>query len=315
MSNITPTIKVTITGPEGPVGKTQLAKFLALAVTAFKPLGVETPHVVICDGEDSIHQGVEFIKAENVGQWANVFEESAKQAIIQKVRDAATEFEVSGSPAIKKLIAESYVNADEERDSFAEECAMQYGFTIIDDDGAVYGVTAERLAAMMSAFGYRAPGEPVNLAKPRNLAEALRRIDKANSTYREPAAPSFPKRSGWAQVQVLQGYTSLLGVLMEALNQAQQGKGAERHNLGGTIPFERQRMQQISELIGSVHGMTYQACKKITEGVALPTLDRQVAELLGAINYLAGMVLFLRKQAAKTEPELPLEPTSPNDDL
>ena len=310
MSNITPTIKVTITGPEGPVGKTQLAKFLALAVTAFKPLGVETPHVVICDGEDSIHQGVEFIKAENVGQWANVFEESAKQAIIQKVRDAATEFEVSGSPAIKKLITESYVNADEERDSFAEECAMQYGFAILDDDGAVYGVTAERLAAMMSAFGYRAPGEPVNLAKPAKLAQPRERV--GFSAILKRIDQSTP---GIAGVNVLPGYTSLLGVLMEALNQAQHGKGAERHNLGGTIPFERQRMQQISELIGSVHGMTYQACKKITEGVALPTLDRQVAELLGAINYLAGMVLFLRKQAAKTEPELPLEPTSPNDDL
>lgn len=310
MSNITPTIKVTITGPEGPVGKTQLAKFLALAVTAFKPLGVETPHVVICDGEDSIHQGVEFIKAENVGQLANVFEESAKQAIIQKVRDAATEFEVSGSPAIKKLITESYVNADEERDSFAEECAMQYGFAIIDDDGAVYGVTAERLAAMMSAFGYRAPGEPVNKAEPFKLAKSRERV--GFSAILKRIDQNTP---GIAGVNVLPGYLSLFGVLCEALGQAQHGKGAERHNLGGTIPFERQRMQQISELIGSVHGMTYQACKKITEGVALPTLDRQVAELLGAINYLAGMVLFLRKQAAKTEPELPLEPTSPNDDL
>ena len=98
---------------------------------------------------------------------------------------------------------------------------------------------------------------------------------------------------------VKKGYESLFGILVEALNQAQAGKGAERHNLGGGLPFERQRMQQISELIGSVDGMSYQACKKITEGVKLPTLDRQVAELLGAINYIAGMITFLRKRATE----------------
>ena len=97
-------------------------------------------------------------------------------------------------------------------------------------------------------------------------------------------------------VNVKPEYHSLLNVLIEALDQAQSGKGAERHNLTNDMPFERQRMQTISELIGSVDGMTYQACKKITEGVKLPTLDRQVAELLGAIVYLAGAIIFLRKQ-------------------
>jgi hypothetical protein len=99
-----------------------------------------------------------------------------------------------------------------------------------------------------------------------------------------------------SHVEVKPEYLSLLGVLVEALNQAQVGKGAERHNLSGETPFERQRMQQISELIASKDGMVYQAIKKITEGVNLPTLDRQVAELLGAINYLAGIIIFLRKQ-------------------
>lgn len=102
-------------------------------------------------------------------------------------------------------------------------------------------------------------------------------------------------------VDVVDGYDSLFNVLTEALDQAQGGKGAERHNLGGGIPFERQRMQQISELIGSPDGMAYQVCKKVTEGVGLPTLDRQVAELLGAINYLAGMVIFLRRRAGVVE--------------
>jgi len=106
-------------------------------------------------------------------------------------------------------------------------------------------------------------------------------------------------QSGCASVAVAPGYTGLLDVLVEALNQAQYGKGAERHNLTGKVPFERQRMQLISELIGSVDGMAYQACKKITEGVKLPTLERQVAELLGAIVYIAGMIVFLRNQQGR----------------
>ena len=101
--------------------------------------------------------------------------------------------------------------------------------------------------------------------------------------------------------EVYEGYQSLYAVLCEALDQAQKGKGAERHNLGGDLPFERQRMQQISEMIGSADGMIYQVCKKVTEGVKLPTLDRQVAELLGAINYLAGTIIFLRKQNDETD--------------
>lgn len=98
-------------------------------------------------------------------------------------------------------------------------------------------------------------------------------------------------------VNVNPGYEPLFGVLVEALEQAQSGKGAERHNLGGNIPFEDQRMQQISRLLNSPDGMAYQVCKKVTEGLGLPTLDRQVAELLGAIVYIAGIIVFLRDRA------------------
>lgn len=100
-------------------------------------------------------------------------------------------------------------------------------------------------------------------------------------------------------VSVNQGYDSLFSVLVEALDQAQVGKGADRHNMGGDIPFEEQRMQKISQLLDSPDGMAYQVCKKVTEGIGLPTVDRQVAELLGAINYLAGMVIFLRMRETK----------------
>lgn len=100
------------------------------------------------------------------------------------------------------------------------------------------------------------------------------------------------------QVYVKPGYESLHSVLVAALQQAQSGKGVERHGLTG-LPFEKQRMQTISELIGSPEGMAYQACKKVTEALNLPTTERQEVELLGAINYIAGMIIFIRNRDEK----------------
>lgn len=60
--------------------------------------------------------------------------------------------------------------------------------------------------------------------------------------------------------KVLPGYESLAGVLQRALDQAQAGKGAERHACGD--PFDKQPMQTISQLVGSADGLLYQAIKK-----------------------------------------------------
>lgn len=99
------------------------------------------------------------------------------------------------------------------------------------------------------------------------------------------------------QIEVARGYpeyAALRDVLDEALLQAACGKGYERHAKG--LPFQEQRMLGISRLLDSERGMAYQACKKIAEGLDLPTTERKVAELLGAINYLAGIVVFLREK-------------------
>lgn len=93
------------------------------------------------------------------------------------------------------------------------------------------------------------------------------------------------------------GYERLTEVLTAAHDQAAFGKGKERH--ANDLPFHEQRMQQISQMLGSPAGMAYQVAKKVAEGLELPTLDRQKAELLGAINYLAGIVIFLEDQTAK----------------
>lgn len=89
------------------------------------------------------------------------------------------------------------------------------------------------------------------------------------------------------------GYESLAGVLQRALDQAQTGKGAERHGLDA--PFEEQTTQLIGRMLNSSDGMVHQAIKKATESRRLPA-GRDVAELLGAINYLAGAVIFLESQ-------------------
>jgi hypothetical protein len=84
------------------------------------------------------------------------------------------------------------------------------------------------------------------------------------------------------------GYESLADVLGRAYAQAAEGKGAERHGQGQ--PFDEQPMQQLIRLYGIGFALG-QAAKKAQEAQRLPTVERQVAELLGAINYLAGAVI------------------------
>lgn len=87
----------------------------------------------------------------------------------------------------------------------------------------------------------------------------------------------------------VEGYESLAAVLARAYAQASAGKGAQRHAQGQ--PFDRQPMQDLIRLHG-VGFATGQASKKAQESQRLPR-DRAVAELLGAINYLAGAVIAI----------------------
>lgn len=87
-------------------------------------------------------------------------------------------------------------------------------------------------------------------------------------------------------------YESLQGVLMEALYQAQSGKGKERHANDGE-PFEDQQICEIARRVGVGFDLG-QAVKKIYESQRLDK-DRGVAELLGAINFLAAAVIVMRE--------------------
>lgn len=91
------------------------------------------------------------------------------------------------------------------------------------------------------------------------------------------------------------GYEKLRNVLERAYDQAAVTKGAERH--ANDRPFHEQPMQTIADRrgIGFILG---QVDKKTEEGQGM--IDRgeneaAVRELLGAIVYLAGAVIFLEK--------------------
>lgn len=102
------------------------------------------------------------------------------------------------------------------------------------------------------------------------------------------------------------GYQKLADVLRRAYEQAAVGKGKERHASDGVM-FEDQPMSSINRTLGSIDGFLYQAAKKASEARRLPA-GRAQAELLGAINYLAGAVIALDSWAAHTLPDVKTSP-------
>ena len=84
-----------------------------------------------------------------------------------------------------------------------------------------------------------------------------------------------------------ENYLVLHRVLHDALDQAASGKGKDRHAMGE--PFEEQLMCLLARQLGP-QGPAFQVCKKVVEACRLP-YPANVREVLGAINYAAGMVI------------------------
>lgn len=108
------------------------------------------------------------------------------------------------------------------------------------------------------------------------------------------------------------GYESLAQVLQAAYDQAAKGKGAERHATG--LPFDQQPMQTGSDLLGTDVGLAFQAIKKIREGSSFTEYDRFERELLGAINYIAGMIIWRKRQQTAQGFSFSVEPATQIDD-
>jgi hypothetical protein len=113
------------------------------------------------------------------------------------------------------------------------------------------------------------------------------RIDLPTAHYQTPtpAEPWNPK------------YSSLHTVLKAAYAQASEGKGKERH-AGNGLAFEDQPMQTVSKLLGTSDGLAFQAIKKIKEAEGMETFEQKERELLGAINYIAGIIIFEKEKAS-----------------
>ncbi len=98
--------------------------------------------------------------------------------------------------------------------------------------------------------------------------------------------------------RVYPGYQPLANVLQAALDQAQAGKGNQRHANGK--PFLEQPIITDGRACG-LAGPAFQARKKILEALNCPDEERAVQDLLGAIVYTAAMVILKEEEWQKRE--------------
>ena len=113
----------------------------------------------------------------------------------------------------------------------------------------------------------------------------------------DPSAPGS-ERTAYG-VHVRPGYDDLFTVLHRALDQAQNGKGSDRHANGEA--FSDQPIMTITRR----HGLGFalgQSEKKITEAHGMVRRGELAAaerEFLGAINYVAAAILRLHELEAQ----------------
>lgn len=99
-----------------------------------------------------------------------------------------------------------------------------------------------------------------------------------------------PDKMHWTPIKMAgDPYHHLSTVLDEALAQASEGKGRERH--AQDLPFHEQPMQQLIDLYGMGFALG-QAGKKMQESQRL-AYDAARTELLGAIVYIAGAIVAM----------------------
>lgn len=91
------------------------------------------------------------------------------------------------------------------------------------------------------------------------------------------------------------GYEELGCILAMALEQAQNGKGNARHQIGDT-PFVKQPICELGRLYGTGYNFG-QAAKKAHETNQLGSKEAKVAELLGSIVYLAAAVILIQEES------------------
>lgn len=100
-------------------------------------------------------------------------------------------------------------------------------------------------------------------------------------------------------------YRSLAEVLQMALDQAQSGKGAERH--ADDKAFSSQPILEIARMLRGVDGHAFQMIKKAQEAARMASRgkhDAAVAEFLGVIVYASAAVIRIREDAERQTPAM-----------
>lgn len=98
-------------------------------------------------------------------------------------------------------------------------------------------------------------------------------------------------------IGVRTGYQSLATVLALALEQAQNGKGNARHQVGDAH-FTEQPICELARMYGVGYNFG-QAAKKAHETQQLTSNKAKLAEILGAINYLAAAYIIIDEQDSR----------------
>lgn len=97
------------------------------------------------------------------------------------------------------------------------------------------------------------------------------------------------------EMDVLPGYDYLHEIMHRALDQAQKGKGKERHAVSGEAFTDQQICEIDRRLEKSPCGFTLgQAVKKIYETPRLD-YDAAIRELYGAVNNIGAAIIHLER--------------------
>lgn len=132
-------------------------------------------------------------------------------------------------------------------------------------------------------------------AKVAALTEEVATLNRllATQPMETPAVTEESIVAKWSALPVPDGYEALTDVLHEAIDQAAHGKGLERH--ADDRPFHDQPIMRETQAVGLGYPAG-QARKKILEAVRCcdDHPERSIADLLGAINYTAALVIAIR---------------------
>lgn len=119
-----------------------------------------------------------------------------------------------------------------------------------------------------------------------------------------PVTPSEWAKANAEGLWTYEKYKTLSAILDAAFAHAATGKGKERH--ARDLPFDKQPMLETTRLVGPGFPLG-QAIKKAGEAAGMierGELDAAEAECLGAINYLAGAVAWMREQQKQTDMDI-----------